>query len=139
MPKIRQTSRRLVIVLVMESIGKFRLHQQGGYVCRTEFVYIDESGRLMQSAQTGNQTLGFTYDVDPHDLGIKDGTTVWMKIWVMWGNDNQAQQGFIYQRGNPKTAVYTCSGTTLSNHLSLDGIEGAGQASAKENQNAANV
>ncbi|GAB3575341.1 hypothetical protein [Hymenobacter daeguensis] len=104
------------------TVGKFTLNQQGGYVCRTEFVYLDDSGQQHQSSQTSNELLGQSYTTDPGDLGVPDGSIVWMKIWVMWGNDNQATQAFIYQKGSAKTATYTCSGTTLSNNLALNGV-----------------
>jgi hypothetical protein len=40
----------------------------------------------------------------------------------MAGTDNQARQAFLYQKNGGAIAEYTCSGTTLGNHLSLDGI-----------------
>ncbi len=106
----------------IQRVGKFKLNQQGGYVCRTEFVYMDDNGQLVQSSQTENELLGQTYTTDPGSLGVPDGSTVWMKIWVMLGTDNQALQAFQYQAGNSRVAEYTCSGTTLSSHLALDGI-----------------
>ncbi|KOP39404.1 hypothetical protein SAMN05444671_3716 [Flavobacterium sp. CF108] len=108
--------------MAIQTVGKFKLNQQGGYVCRTEFVYLDSNGQLQSSSQTGNELLGQSYTTDPGSLGVPDGSTLWMKIWVMAGHDNQAQQAFIYQSGNSAVADYTCSGTTLSNHLALDGV-----------------
>ncbi|KAB2913898.1 MAG: hypothetical protein F9K23_15625 [Bacteroidetes bacterium] len=106
----------------LEPVGQFTLHQQGNYVCRTEFVYMDDNGRLQQSNQTGNVFLDQTYTTDPGSLGVPDGSILWMKIWVMLGNDNQDTQAFIYQKGASATAVYTCSGTTLNNNLALNGV-----------------
>lgn len=40
--------------MALQSVGQFTLHQQGGYVCRIEFVYMDKNGQLQQSSQTGN-------------------------------------------------------------------------------------
>ncbi|MGV3598868.1 MAG: hypothetical protein ACO1PI_13455 [Bacteroidota bacterium] len=108
--------------MALQSVGQFTLHQQGGYVCRTEFVYMDENGQLQQSGQTDNELLGQTYTTDPGSLGVPDGSILWMKIWVMLGTDNQASQAFIYQKGASATAVYTCSGTTLNNNLALNGV-----------------
>ncbi|SHH84286.1 hypothetical protein [Flavobacterium defluvii] len=108
--------------MAIQTVGKFKLNQQGGYVCRTEFVYLDQNGQLQSSSQTGNELLGQSYTTDPGSLGVPDGSTLWMKIWVMAGHDNQAQQAFTYQAGNSSIADYTCSGTTLSNHLALDGV-----------------
>jgi len=109
--------------MALQKVGKFKLNQQGGYVCRTEFVYLDDNGQMVQSSQSGNELLGQSYTTDPGTLGVPNGATLWLKIWVMWGTDHQATQGFIYDSGNPKTAEYTCSGTTLGNHLSLDGVK----------------
>ena len=109
--------------MALKKIGKFKLNQQGGYVCRTEFVYLDDNGQLVQSSQTGNELLGQSYTTDPGSLSVPDGSTVWMKIWVMLGTDNQALQAFEYHAGDSHVAEYTCSGTTLSNHLALDGIK----------------
>jgi len=108
--------------MAYQQVGKFKLNQQGGYVCRTEFVYLDENGQLQHSSQTSNELLGQSYTTDPGDLGVPDGSITWMKIWVMAGTDNQANQAFTYTKGNSQTADYTCSGTTLSNHLALDGV-----------------
>ncbi len=108
--------------MAYQKVGKFSLHQQGGYVCRTEFVYLDDNGQLQQSSQTSNELLGQTYTTDPGDLGVPDGSILWMKIWVMLGTDNQATQAFMYQKGSNQTANYTCSGTTLSNSLALNGV-----------------
>lgn len=108
--------------MALTPIGKFTLHQQGGYVCRTMFEYVDDSGQTVESHQTGNELLGQTYTTDPGDLGVPDGSMVWMKIWVMAGYDNQARQAFLYKKGGGAVAEYTCSGTTLANHLALDGV-----------------
>ena len=29
--------------MATKTVGNFKLNQQGGYVCRTEFVYLDEN------------------------------------------------------------------------------------------------
>jgi len=108
--------------MTLQQIGKFTLHQDGGYVCRTMFEYVDGNGQLVESSQTGNELLGQTYTTDPGDLGVPDGSMLWMKIWVMAGTDNQARQAFLYQKNGGSVAEYTCSGTTLANHLALDGI-----------------
>lgn len=108
--------------MAFKQVGKFQLNQQGGYVCRTEFVYINPKGELESSAHTGNELLGQSYITDPIVLGVPDGSVLWMKIWVMAGRDNQASQGFEYKSGSSAVAEYTCSGTTLNNHLALDGV-----------------
>jgi hypothetical protein len=108
--------------MALQKVGKFKLNQQGGYVCRTEFVYMNDNGQNVQSSQTGDELLGQSYTTDPGSLGVPDGSVLWMKIWVMWGTDNQASQAFIYESGNSSVAEYTCSGTTLGNNLALNGV-----------------
>ena len=76
-----------------------------------------------QSRHTENELLGQSYTTILRSLAVLDGSTVWMKIWVMAGNDNQASQAFIYDSSSSLTAEYTCSGTTLANHLALGGVK----------------
>ena len=52
-------------------------------------------------------------------MGVPEGATFWSYVFVIWGYDNEAKQGFIYGKGNPETAAYTITGTTLSNTLGL--------------------
>ena len=108
--------------MAIQRVGQFKLNQQGGYVCRTEFVYMNDEGQNVQSSQTSNELLGQSYTTNPGDLGVPAGSTLWMKIWVMWGTDNQASQAFIYDPTSSLTAEYTCSGTTLGNNLALNGV-----------------
>jgi hypothetical protein len=46
-----------------------------------------------------------------------------LKAIVVAGKDNEAQQQFIYEKGNSQTAAYTITGTTLNNTLGLIGIQ----------------
>ena len=108
--------------MALQKVSNFNLHQNGGYVCKSEFVYIDENGQMITSNRTGDQLLGQTYTVNPGELGVPDGATLWLKIWVAAGRDNQAAQGFLYEKSSTQTANYTCSGTTLDNSLALDSV-----------------
>lgn len=98
----------------LQTVGQFTLNQQGGYVARTEFKYIDmNNGNSGMSSQTGNQLVDQSYTTDPGTLGVPDGSIVTFYLWVMAGTDETATQSFIYESGNPATAVYMCNGTTL--------------------------
>lgn len=108
----------------LQKVGNFELHQKGGYVCQSEFVYMDDNGQMITTKRTGDQLLGQTYNVNPKALGVPDGSVLWFKIWVALGRDNQASQGFIFDANSSKIAEYTCSGTTLDNSLALDKIAG---------------
>jgi hypothetical protein len=75
------------------------------------------------SKQTDGIKLGKTKTVDPGDLGVPDGSIIILKAIVVAGKDNEAQQQFIYEKGNSATAAYTITGTTLNNTLGLIGLQ----------------
>jgi hypothetical protein len=97
----------------IKQVGKFTLNQQGGYVARTMFIYVDENGQEVHSQQTGNELVDQSYTTDPGTLGVPDGSLVSFYLWVMAGNDERSTQIFQYTKGSPNTAVYMCNGTTL--------------------------
>ena len=103
----------------MTTIGKVSLHNGGGFVARQMFTYLDENGEKKASKSSGDILLGQTQEFDPGDYGVPEGATFWSYVFVIWGYDNEAKQGFIYGKGNPETAAYTITGTTLSNTLGL--------------------
>lgn len=106
----------------MQEIGKFNLRNQGGFVTRLEFKYLDEDGNKIHKKGTGDITLGKSKIADPGDYGIPDGSVVILYAFVVWGSDNEANQSFIYKKGSNKVANYVITGTTLSNSLGYTGI-----------------
>jgi hypothetical protein len=109
--------------MAMKEIGKFSLHNGGGFVARGEVAYLDDNGEKHLSGSAGDLTLGVTYDVDPGNLGAPDGSIVSLYVFVVWGTDNEARQSFIYKKGASATAKYTITGTTLSNTLGLISVD----------------
>ena len=105
--------------MAMTTVGKVSLHNGGGFVARQMFTYLNENGEKVASSSSGDVLLGQTQEFDPGDYGVPDGATFWSYIFVVWGTDNEARQGFIYGKNSPKTAAYTITGTTLSNTLGL--------------------
>lgn len=103
----------------LQKIGKMSLKNSGGFVARIQFSYLDDDGEKHLSNQSGDITLGFTKTVDPGDLGVPDGSMVYMHVFVVWGHDNEARRAFFYEKGNVTTARYNISGTTLNNDLGL--------------------
>jgi hypothetical protein len=103
----------------MREIGKFCLKNNGGFVCKLQFVYWDENGEKHHVDGGGNITLGFSDTQDPGAHGIPDGANVALYVFVVWGSDNEAPQMFTYRSGSASTANYSISGTTLSNSLGL--------------------
>ncbi|WP_248795869.1 hypothetical protein [Pseudomonas sp. MWU13-2105] len=109
--------------MAMKEIGKFTLHNGGGFVARGEVSYLDDNGEKHLSGNSGDILLGQTKDVDPDKLGVPDGSIVSLYVFVVWGTDNEARQSFIYKKGSPVVAHYTITGTTLSNTLGLISVE----------------
>jgi hypothetical protein len=108
-----------MLAMAMKQIGKFSLHNGGGFVARGEVAYLDDNGEKHLSGNAGDILLGQTNDVDPGKLSVPDGAIVSLYVFVVWGTDNEARQSFIYKSGSPVTAKYTITGTTLSNTLGL--------------------
>ena len=103
----------------LQKVGKMSLKNSGGFVTRIQYSYLDDEGEKKLSRQGGDITLGRTETLDPGDLGVPDGSMVYMHAFVVWGTDNEAERAFLYEKGNTTTAHYNISGTTLSNDLGL--------------------
>jgi len=102
-----------------QSIGKFSLKNQGGFVAKLQCVYWDSNGNKIHCDGTGNIPLGQTESMDPGDHGVPNGALVSLYAFVVWGSDNEANQMYTYAQGNTVVASYAISGTTLSNALAL--------------------
>ncbi|WP_223456355.1 MULTISPECIES: hypothetical protein [unclassified Pseudomonas] len=109
--------------MAIKEIGKFSLHNGGGFVARGEVTYLDDGGEKHLSGNAGDILLGQTKEVDPGAFDIPDGSIVSLYVFVVWGYDNEARQSFIYKKGSTVVANYTITGTTLSNTLGLISVE----------------
>jgi hypothetical protein len=109
--------------MAMKEIGKFSLHNGGGFVARGEVAYLDDNGEKHLSGNAGDITLGRTGDIDPGKLGVPNGSLVSLYVFVVWGTDNEARQSFLYKSDSTVTAKYTITGTTLSNTLGLISVD----------------
>ena len=103
----------------LQKIGKMSLKNSGGFVTRIQYSYLDDDGEKKLTKQSNDITLGFESTEDPGNLGVPDGSTVYMHAFVVWGTDNEARRAFVYQKGNTSTARYNISGTTLNNDMGL--------------------
>jgi|GEM_PF-1491357 len=112
-----------ILIIMTDKVGYVSLHNGGGFVVKMEFKYTTDNVNWKTSNKTGDITLGKTKKVDPGDLGVPNGSIIILKAIVVAGKDNEAQQQFIYEKGNSQTAAYTITGTTLSNTLGLIGIQ----------------
>lgn len=106
----------------LQKIGKMSLKCSGGFVARIQFSYLDDNGNKKLTGQTGDIPLGQSKTSDPGEMGVPDGSMVYMHVFVVWGHDNEASRAFLYEKGNVSVANYNISGTTLSNDLGLTGI-----------------
>jgi len=106
----------------MNSVGKFKLKDQGGFNVKLQFVYYDENGNKVHVDGTGSYPLGQSKTADPGDYGVPDGSPVALYAFVVWGTDNEANQLFTYKSGSSVEAKYTISGTTLDNELGLNSV-----------------
>jgi hypothetical protein len=107
----------------MEHVGYVSLINQGGFVCRMRFKYLDDTGTFVVTKETGDITLGRTDRVDPGNLGVPNGATFLLYVDVVWGTDNQASNMLIYEKGSNKCAAYNISGTSTINNLGFIGIK----------------
>lgn len=106
--------------MALTKIGKMSLKNSGGFVTRIMFTYLDDDGeKKVTSDGSGDILLGQTKTVDPGDVGVPDDAVTALYAFVVWGTDNEAKRSFIYEKGNPATANYNISGTTLGNDLGL--------------------
>jgi hypothetical protein len=103
----------------MQSVGNFSLHNEGGFLVRISFKYMDRNGQMTHSDTGDAIVIDQTSTIDPGTLGIPDGSVLWLFTGVQPGNDNTASQGFIYQSGNSCTAQYTVTGNTVDDTLNL--------------------
>ena len=104
----------------MQSVGQVNLKNGGGFVCNLGFQYIDpNTGQLQVTKFSSDILLGQSNTQNPGDLGVPNGATFFVYVNVVWGTNNLAKQGFIYQSGSPVTANYVITGTTLDNTLGL--------------------
>ena len=106
----------------MQTIGKMSLKCSGGFVAKIQFVYIDDDGERKTTGKSGDIPLGQTKTVDPGDMGVPDGSLVYLKAFVVWGKDNNASRAFLYKKNDPGIANYNISGTTLNNDLGLTSV-----------------
>lgn len=110
--------------MAMQKIGKMLLKNTGGFVARIAFTYVDVNGNATTQADPKGQDilLGASSTVDPGDRGVPDGSLIYLHVYVLHGQANQASRAFLYEKGNTAVANYVISGTTVDNDLGLMGI-----------------
>lgn len=103
-------------------VGNFRLKNQGGFVVRMDFVYLQNNISTHRDGSRERITLGKTDKRDPGRYGVPPGAVCTIHADVVWGTGRTGTIWFIYEPGNSRTANFTISGTTLHNELGFNGI-----------------
>jgi hypothetical protein len=103
----------------METIGKISLHQQGAFVAKLQCRYSVDGNTWEHADGSGDILVGQTKAIEPN---IPTGSKVSAYIFVVWGSDKTANEIFLFEKGNSRTANYTITGTTLDSSLSFNGI-----------------
>ncbi|WP_406826882.1 FAD-binding protein [Pedobacter sp. KACC 23697] len=93
----------------LQKIGMITLENSGAFVARIQISYQIGIGPKKMSIQTGNINGLTSKTVDPEQLGVPDGATVQLYVYVMWGKDVEAPQIFQYQKGNGLNVRYHVS------------------------------
>lgn len=110
----------------LQEIGFLELKNQGGFVVRLECYYTtsDYAAEWKTTGNTGDITLGRSKSLKLEELEkLRDGDIVTVYAKVILGKDNHGKVNFIYRKGNPRTAKFTISGTTLDNELGFNEIK----------------
>jgi hypothetical protein len=112
----------------MPVVGKIHLYNAGGYNCHLGVKWIDPDGQSQHGPAydpNGHVIMAAgSEDIDPGDVGVPNGSTIWAYIDVQAGWDNQgsAQDGLIFKLGDPHVANYESTGTTLNNGVKFQGV-----------------
>ena len=107
----------------LQTIGFFRLLNEGGFIAKMRFNYIDDDGRNKGTLQTGDIFPGQTTTAKLADFGVPDGALVYLQVDVVWDGQNKADDAFAHDKDSDGIACYAIAGTTASNTLSLTGLE----------------
>ena len=106
-----------------QTIGSFRLLNEGGFIAKMSFNYIDDDGRSKSTLQTRDIYPGQTMAAKLTDFGVPDGALVSLQVDVVWDGQNKADEAFAHDRRSDGIACYAIAGTTASNMLALTGLE----------------
>jgi hypothetical protein len=82
----------------LQTIGSFRLLNEGGFIAKMSFNYIDDDGRNKATLQTGDIFPGQTMAARLTDFGVPDGALVYLQVDVVWDGQNKADEAFAHDR-----------------------------------------
>ena len=107
----------------LQTIGSFRLLNEGVFIAKMSFNYIDDDGRNKGTLQSRDIFPGQTMAARLTDFGVPDGALVSLQVDVVWDGQNKADEAFAHDRRSDGIACYAIAGTTASNRLALTGVE----------------
>lgn len=104
--------------MALQTVSKFELYNDGGFVCDIHAVYVDGDGIQHEACNHDNFPIAQTRTMD---LGKKcerigAGSMTQLKVWVALGKDNTYSQMFQYDPSGP-TRRFKISGATLNNSI----------------------
>jgi len=102
-------------------VGKVSLENKGGFSLWLYVHWLDNNG-VKQEYYSDRFNNPSSRVINPGDRGTPDGSWIRVFSWVASGKDKQGEEYFLYRNGNPRTAYYRHTGTTLSNTLHFDGV-----------------
>ena len=107
----------------MESIGGFKLRNNGGFVCAGKVEYIDQNGNPKTSDRWGFIPIGQSEMMWPKDKQVPDGVVMRMYIDIEAGDDRTGTPYFLYDSNLKNYAEYDITGTTLNSDVHFDGVK----------------
>lgn len=109
----------------LQTIGYFRLLNEGGFIAKMRFNYVDDDGQSKATLQTADIFPGQTMSARLVDFRVPDGALVYLQVDVVWDGHSRAEEPFAHDRISDGIASYAIAGTTASNTLSLIGLDRA--------------
>ena len=122
----------------METIGGFKLRNNGGFVCAGRVKYLNlDDGSSGVSDRWHYINLGqseMMMGKDLADKGVPAHALIQMYIDIVAGNDRTGGTYFVWDQSSNAYAEYDITGTTLNSDVHFDGIKSQAAASMAESR-----
>ena len=101
----------------MREISHIKLKNQGDFIVRPGFVYVDGKGSRICEKGHMMVAAGSSATISLKDHGIPEGSCITFYAEVPQGPDREAHQIFVYAEDCGNTAHYVISGTAANSTL----------------------
>ena len=101
----------------MREISHITLKNQGDFIVRPGFVYVDGNGSRICEKGHMMVAAGSSATISLKDHGIPEGSCITFYAEVPQGPDREAHQIFVYAEDCGNTAHYVISGTAANSTL----------------------